>query len=118
MQEVTDSYETTAWAQELLTQWSIGPSNKPGYTLSNGLLWFRGQVMVGDNDQLRNQILQSLHGSPLESHLGIRSTYHKVKQLFYWPKLKKTVTNYVPACDICQHCKHKRLQACYNRWVF
>ena len=79
--------------------------------MSNGLLWFQGRLVVGDNNQLRTQILQSLHDSPLGGHSGISSTYHKVKQLFYWPKLEQAVVDNVLACDICQHCKHEHVAA-------
>lgn len=47
-------------------------------------------------------MLQSLHGSPL-GHLVMQNTYHKVKLLFYWPKLKK----FVMACDVRKRCMHE-----------
>ena len=32
LQEVTASYASSVWVQDLLTQLSINPTNKPGYT--------------------------------------------------------------------------------------
>lgn len=63
--------------------------------------------MIGDCDQLKGKILQSLHGSPLGRHSSIQNTYHKVKQLFYWPHLKRNVMDFVMASDVCQCCKHE-----------
>lgn len=38
-------------------------------------------------------------------HFGIHATYHRVKSLFAWPKLKQTVTAFVQQCEICQQAK-------------
>jgi hypothetical protein len=35
-------------------------------------------------------------------------TYHRVKQLFAWPGLKKTVKDFVTTCSICQQAKPDR----------
>ena len=105
--QVTTNYELVDWSRGKLEQLIIDSSNRPGYTLVNGLIWFHGRLVIGDCDQLKDKILQSLHGSPLGGHSGIRNTYHKVKQLFYWPHLKKNVMDFALACDVCQCCKHE-----------
>ena len=46
---------------------------------------------------------------PWGATLALRATYHKVRQLFYWPSLKKIVPEYVMACEVCQHCKHEQV---------
>lgn len=33
-----------------------------------------------------------------------------MKKLFYWPKLKESVLEYVKQCDICQMNKHENIQ--------
>lgn len=37
----------------------------------------------------------------------MRATYHRVKNIFYWPGLKTDVENFVAACPICQRAKHE-----------
>ena len=63
--------------------------------------------MIGDCEVLKYRILQSLDGSPLGGHSGIQNTYRKVKQVFYWPQLKKYVWDYVMNCEVCKQCKHE-----------
>ena len=59
----------------------------------------------------QQHILQALHASGIGGHSGIQATYHRVKSLFAWPKLKETVTQFVQACTVCQQAKveHVRL---------
>jgi hypothetical protein len=47
-------------------------------------------------------LLQALHASGLGGHSSIQATYHRVKALFSWPKLKQVVTEYVQSCTVCQ----------------
>ena len=46
-------------------------------------------------------IIFSLHTAQESAHLGIESTYQKVKERYYWPDMKKTIEEYIKACDIC-----------------
>lgn len=46
-----------------------------------------------------------MHISGIGGHSGINGTYHRVKSLFAWPKLKQTVTAYVQSCSVCQQAK-------------
>ena len=48
----------------------------------------------------RLQILGMAHETPLAGHLGITKTYDKILQHFYWPELKKDVTQFCRSCLI------------------
>ena len=50
----------------------------------------------------RLQILSMAHETPLADHLGITKTYDKILQHFYWPELKKDVTQFCRSCHTCQ----------------
>ena len=50
----------------------------------------------------RKDILHMAHDSPLSGHLGIKKTYSRIIQYFYWPKLKRDVTEYCRSCHTCQ----------------
>lgn len=52
-------------------------------------------------------------------HSGIHATYHRVKSLFAWPKLKQTVTTFVQQCQVCQQAKveHVKLSGLVNPLV-
>ena len=50
----------------------------------------------------RKDIMHMAHDSPLSGHLGIKKTYSRIIPYFYWPKLKKDVTEYCRSCHTCQ----------------
>ena len=47
-------------------------------------------------------ILFNLHKDPTGAHLGIESTYDKLKERYYWPQMYESVYSYVRNCDNCQ----------------
>jgi hypothetical protein len=58
--------------------------------------------------------LLALHVSGIGGHSGQAATYNKVKSLFAWPGLKKSVQEYVTKCEVClkakpEHTKLPRL---------
>lgn len=50
---------------------------------------------------MKERILREMHDSPLGGHSGSQHTYKRVKQVFYWPKVKEDVRNYIAECEIC-----------------
>ena len=56
---------------------------------------------------LSSEDLSESHQSevPEAVHYGIQATYHRIKTLFAWPKLKASVTSFVQSCEICQQTK-------------
>jgi len=61
----------------------LGSEEAEGYSMVNGLLRYKGRIVIGPNEELKKKILQSLHDSPLGGHSVIQNTYLKVKQLFF-----------------------------------
>ena len=54
---------------------------------------------------LKTDILKEMHDSLLSGHLGIKKTYSKTMQRFYWFELKVDVDVYIKKCDICSSIK-------------
>lgn len=50
---------------------------------------------------IRKPIMDIAHQG-FGGHLGIKKTYHKLLNEFYWPAMKKDVTMYVNHCHVCQ----------------
>jgi len=59
----------------------------------------------------QSHILQALHSSGVGGHSGIHATYHKIKSLFAWPRLKASVHSYVQACSVCQQAKTEHVKS-------
>ncbi|KAL2091618.1 hypothetical protein ACEWY4_013881 [Coilia grayii] len=57
------------------------------------------QIVV-PNDY-RQQVLQTAHGEGA-GHFGVRKTYDRVLQHFYWPRLKRDVAHFIETCHTCQ----------------
>src|SRR5438445_11074691 len=47
-------------------------------------------------------VLYMMHDHMLSAHFGIKATYEKTKERYYWKGLKEDVETYVKSCDKCQ----------------
>ena len=50
----------------------------------------------------KREVLELAHNLPMSGHLGIRKTYNRVLQHFYWPGLKRDVAKWCRECHTCQ----------------
>ena len=72
----------------------------------DGLLRYSGARYLPE--ELRTQVLQQCHDSKLSGHPGRLRTYSNVRRLFWWPKMTKTIEDYVSKCPTCQRDKSSR----------
>jgi len=68
-------------------------------------LMFRDRVCVPDVPELKKRILDEGHRSSLSIHPGATKMYQDLKRLFWWPGMKKDITEFMYACLICQKSK-------------
>ncbi|WKA08976.1 hypothetical protein VitviT2T_026656 [Vitis vinifera] len=76
-------------------------------TWRDGLLLYKGKVVVPADHSLRAKLLYEVHDSKVGGHSGILRTYRRLQQQFYWPKIHKVVQEYVQKCEVCQRIKPK-----------
>ena len=50
----------------------------------------------------RYEMLSLAHETPLAGHLGSKKTLHKILEHFYWPSVRKDVTEFCRTCHTCQ----------------
>ncbi|XP_068240240.1 uncharacterized protein [Palaemon carinicauda] len=87
---------------------------KPGFYLHEGILMrlFRPSHLAQEQDwadafqivipsSLRSEIVSLAHDG-LNGHLSIKKTYQKLQTHYFWPGMKKSVTEYIKSCHICQ----------------
>ncbi|XP_067248764.1 uncharacterized protein [Chanodichthys erythropterus] len=88
-------------------KWSDLPSL---YFFEDGLLCRKGTMhkdMVEPKIQIvvplpfREPVLKLAH-ERLAGHTGVRKTYSRIMQQFYWPKVKRDVAKYIRSCHTCQ----------------
>lgn len=51
--------------------------------------------------ELRAQVLKENHDDPAGGHLGVYKTYYRIKQLYYWPRMKSDIAKYIRSCRTC-----------------
>ncbi len=85
---------------------------RQGYVLQGDLL-FRvwaphGEGFSGDPiaqvvlpEKFRTSVIQAAHDN-VAGHMGVKKTYHRVLQNFFWPRVKRDVSKYVKTCHTCQ----------------
>ncbi|CAF4172165.1 unnamed protein product, partial [Rotaria magnacalcarata] len=47
-------------------------------------------------------LLKSYHDDPLGGHFGIKRTYFKIKNKFWWPHMKQSIFQHIRSCLPCQ----------------
>ena len=61
----------------------------------DGQWFYRGRPVVLDDQELQRRITFQFHDHPLAGHPGITNTIISVTKEFWWPTLRKFVTDYV-----------------------
>ena len=86
-----------------------------GYLIKDDILMRKWSPTACDNNEKgetvyqivvptvhRREILELAHDLPVSGHLGVRKTYNRVLQHFFWPGLKRDVAKWCKECHTCQ----------------
>jgi hypothetical protein len=106
---VQASYVNEQKCSSLLQKLSINPNSHPHYSLKSGIIRYKNRILIGDSTSLKEKLFQALHSSTIGGHSGQRVSHIKLKQLFYWPKMKAYITEQVTNCPIYQFSKSKKV---------
>ena len=84
---------------------------QPGgsYIWCQGLLLYKRRVIVPNNATLRTKLLHKMHDTKARGHSGVLRIFRKLGQQFYWPKMHKSVQDYIKGCEVCQKIKVETL---------
>ncbi|WVZ76653.1 hypothetical protein U9M48_024609 [Paspalum notatum var. saurae] len=89
----------------------IDEEKKACFTLDDqGVLQFKGCLVVPKDMQLRKKILDEAHTSMFTMHPGSNKMYQDLKQKFWWTHMKWEIAKYVSECDVCQRVKADHLK--------
>lgn len=108
LQQLQTAYLANPASSKLLQELSVN-SNSGHYTFSQGIIYYKSRVWVGNAIAIQRQVLTALHASAVGRHSGYEATYHRVKKLFAWPQLKQAVKDFVTQCTTCQQAKTERV---------
>ncbi|KAG8496288.1 hypothetical protein CXB51_007453 [Gossypium anomalum] len=73
----------------------------------NDCLTFKNRLCVPRNPELISKILSEAHSGRISVHLGSTKMYNDLKRQFWWPGMKRDISNFVSKCLICQQVKAK-----------
>lgn len=62
--------------------------------------------MVVVPKHLRSDVMKNCHNDATSSRLGFLKTLHRVKELYYWPRMQCSVRRYIRNCRVCSAQKH------------
>ncbi|KAA3483173.1 DNA/RNA polymerases superfamily protein [Gossypium australe] len=71
----------------------------------DGCLMFRDRVCVPRNDELIRKVLHEAHSGCLSVHPGSTKMYNDLKKWYWWPSMKKGISEFVSKYLICQQVK-------------
>lgn len=75
------------------------------YAVKDGLLFWKGRMMIPSNKELKEQIMQEFHASKIGGHEGVTKSVSRICKQFYWPKMQQDIRDFVRQCIICQQAK-------------
>ena len=102
IEQVINTYQDDRACLDLITKLSVDANAVPNFTLQNGILRYKGRVLVGTSGSLKSLLLDIFHKLALGGHSGERATYQRLKLVFYWPKMHHEAKEYVKIYPICQ----------------
>jgi hypothetical protein len=74
-----------------------------GYQLlDDSLLTYKSRFYTPNCDDLKMFITDELHKTPYTGNPGYKKMITSTGKLFYWPRMKKDIDNYLAKCLECQ----------------
>lgn len=74
-----DGYNEDPQAQQLMVKLALTSKNMKGYTLSEGVIRYKGRIWLSNNKLAQEHVVQSLHDSAIGGHSGFQATYQRIK---------------------------------------
>jgi hypothetical protein len=85
-------------------QQSERPQKEENYTLeAEGILMYKSRVYIPNVQGLKLVILREMHNVTYVGHLGYQKTVEAIKSHYFWPGMKREITEYIARCMECQN---------------
>ncbi len=107
LEDLKASYEEDEDTKALMSRLKEGEGSKGHYTLSQGLLLYKGGFYLGKEGSMKTKVLALVHDSPLGGHSSYLKSLHKAKRDWYWQGIKSDIKAYIRDYDLCQRVKHE-----------
>jgi hypothetical protein len=71
----------------------------------DGILLHQNKIFVPNVQDLKRMILHEMHNVPYAGHPGYQKIVAAIKSHYFWPGMKKEITEYIARCMECQKVK-------------
>lgn len=105
VEELSKSYDQDEDAQNIINGIATKDPAFNQFTFNKGIIKYKDKLFVGKQGSAKNIIMWEMHDSPHGGHSGQEATWKRVSQFFHWPQIRKEISEYVAACDLCQRVK-------------
>ena len=92
----------------LCEYWKLAKQNKNGFFVEDDLLYHRDTILGHKVKQLCLPekrvpiVLEMGHDAPFAGHMAVKSTHHRIKLNFWFPKMNDRIKSYCSSCATCQ----------------
>ena len=112
--KVIESYNGDPKVKDLLQALAIDDQAIPDHTYQQGIIKYKGRILIGATGTLRQQLISCMHESWIGGHSGNLGTYQRLKGYFFWAGMQREVEDFVQQCETCkiskgEHCKYPGL---------
>lgn len=80
---VQQSWQSDPSLQQLMADLVQDTTSHPGFSWAQGVLTYKGSLVVGNSTDLRTQIITAYHNSAEGGHSGIEKTARRIKRTFF-----------------------------------
>lgn len=81
---------------------------------NNNLITSESEHRIVPPRHQMKSILREAHDIPSSGHQGQDSTFRKTSEIYFWPKMKADIVDYVKSCQICQKRDRKKGETALN----
>lgn len=76
------------------------------WSFTYGLHYYEGKLFLPAKSTLLPIVIKELHSS---THEGFDMTFFRIKQVFFWKRMSKTIKEVIKTCEVCQRNKSENL---------
>jgi hypothetical protein len=81
---------------------------------ADGVLWFKGRLVVPKDFELRHKIMDEAHCSRYSIHPRTSKMYQDLRKNFWWTRMNQEIAKYVSECDTYRRVKADHLRSIGN----
>ncbi|PKA64689.1 putative mitochondrial protein [Apostasia shenzhenica] len=107
LQAIQQSWTKDEQLSAIINQLKMRTTLAKPYSWRNNQLHWKGKLAVGNDMELRTQLVKMIHTEPAGGHSGFQPTLHRLKEMYHWKGMGQTVKNIIRECDICQRNKYE-----------